>query len=483
MTIVEEMKSEMMLLTIPVIALALFSCKKESDPPPEPSIGVFTPVRGVPGATVTISGANFGESLQDISVLFDNTKAAVVAVTNKSIEAIVPMGATSGPLMVIVGNQTTTSSSDFTVLTPDDTVFYFGSDLSYVNQILDHGGVYKVNNQARDPYQIFKENGNEIVRLRLWHNPSWTKTIYDPDGPQLYNDLLDVSKAIDRSRKLGMKVLLDFHYSDIWADPGAQEIPAAWKDIKDINVLRDSVYNYTFKSLTFLESNGLLPEFVQVGNEINCGMLYEFDQNPVAGFPSCNVCGSPWNNLRTVLNSAIKAVRDVSGTSSIKTKILLHVADPANVEWWFDNVTAGVTDFDIIGFSYYPIWHTGVSLSALSDRVATFKTKYSKQIMILEVAYPWTSANNDGYGNIFGGQAPISGYPFSSQGQLDMMKAITQELMDGGGTGIIYWEPAWITSAARDYWNTGSSWENCTLFDFNGNANAGMGYMKAQYQQ
>jgi arabinogalactan endo-1,4-beta-galactosidase len=431
---------------------------------------------------VTVTGVNFGESASNLSLLFNTTPASVTSVSNNTIQTVVPAGATTGPINIKVGDRSTQSASDFTVLSPEDTVFYFGSDLSYDNQILDHGGTYKVNDQVRDPYVIFKESGNDIVRLRLWHNPVWTKEVYDPDGPQMYNDLYDVARAIDLSRKQGMKVLLDFHYSDIWADPGTQEIPAAWKNIKDINVLRDSVYNYTFKSLNYLGSKGLLPEFVQLGNEINCGMLYEFNGSPVTGFPSCNVCNGQWTNLRTVLNGGIKAVRDVAGQSSA-IKILLHVADPANVEWWFDNVTASVTDFDMIGFSYYPIWHTQVSLEQLSDRVAAFKEKYHKDIMILETAYPWTSGGNDEYNNQFSTQTPITGYPYTPQGQLDMMKAITQELLDGGGRGIIYWEPAWITSNIHDYWNTGSSWENCTFFDFNNNVNIGIGYMKFKYDR
>jgi arabinogalactan endo-1,4-beta-galactosidase len=473
----------MILRALPFLLILLTSCKKEADPPPEPSIGVFSPVRGVPGSLVTISGVNFGESVSSVSVLFNTTEAVVKSVSDKSVEVTVPPGAESGPLTIKVGERVTVSSSDFTVLDPEDTVFYFGSDLSYVNQILDHGGVYKVGNEVRDPYRIFKEHGNEIVRLRLWHNPVWTKEVYNPDGTQMYNDLPDVARAIDLSRKQGMKVLLDFHYSDIWADPGAQEIPAAWKDIKEINVLRDSVYKYTFKSLKYLDSKGLLPEFVQLGNEINCGMLYEFNQVPVAGFPSCNVCNGQWSNLRTVINSGIKAVRDVSAQSTIKSKILLHVADPSNVEWWFDNITASVTDFDMIGFSYYPIWHTTVPLSQLSNQVALFKNKFSKQVMILETAYPWSPGGNDGYNNLFGGQAPVTGYPYTPQGQLDMMKTITQELLDGGGNGIIYWEPAWITSSIRDYWNTGSSWENCTFFDFNNNVIIGIDYMKQEYNR
>ncbi|HMJ67648.1 MAG TPA: glycosyl hydrolase 53 family protein [Cyclobacteriaceae bacterium] len=477
------MSKHILLIVIPIVLVSLAHCKSDPGPLPEPSVGKFLPTRGVPGSIVTISGVNFGEDVSDIAVLFNTVAGEVKTVTDKSVEVAVPNGASNGPLTIRVGDRSTTTSETFTVLSPEDTVFYFGSDLSYVNQIVDHGGIYKVNNAPQDPYRIFRDRGNEVVRLRLWHNPVWTKEVYDPDGPQLYNDVLDVARAIDASRKLGMKVLVDFHYSDIWADPGAQEIPAAWKNIRDINVLRDSVYNYTFKTLRYLDSKGLLPEFVQVGNEINCGMLYEFNQVPVEGFPACNVCSGQWTNLRTVINGGIKAVRDVSSSSTVKTKILLHVADPANVEWWFDNITAGVTDFDAIGFSYYPIWHTTVAVSDLSDRVATFRTKYHKQVMILETAYPWTNAGNDGYNNLFGAQPPVTGYPYTPQGQLDMMKKITQELMDGGGNGIFYWEPGWITSGIRDYWNTGSSWENCTFFDFNNNVNIGADYMKNKYDR
>jgi arabinogalactan endo-1,4-beta-galactosidase len=102
-------------------------------------------------------------------------------------------------------------------------------------------------------------------------------------------------------------------------------------------------------------------------------------------------------------------------------------------------------------------------------------------MMMLETAYPWTNAGNDGYSNIFGSQAPISGFLFTKQGQFDMMKTITQEVIDGGGIGVVYWEPAWITSGMRDFWNAGSSWENCALFDFSGNVIQGMGYMKHAY--
>lgn len=361
--------------------------------------------------------------------------------------------------------------------------FYFGADLSYVNQILDFNGIYKVDGVPQSPYKIFHDHGTNLVRLRLWHNPVWTKEVYGSNASQLYNDILDVEKAINLSRMEGMKVLLDFHYSDRWADPGTQEIPAAWLNIKSIGVLKDSVYNYTFNTLEYLNGKGLMPDFVQIGNETNCGMLYEYSNTTVSGFPSCNGCNGQWANLQGVIASAIQAVRDVSITSTIKTKIILHVADPVNVDWWFDNITTGVTDFDIIGFSYYPIWHTGVSIPEISIRVAGFKSKYKKDIMILETAYPWTTAGDDGYNNIFGGQTIITGFPFTQQGQLDLMKTLTQEVIGGGGLGVVYWEPAWITSDMKDLWGTGSSWENCTFFDFNGNLNQGIDYMKHAYNR
>lgn len=464
------------------------SCKKDEEEPGAPAISVFHPTSGSVGTEVTISGINFGSDKNVASVRFNGTLAEITAYSTTNIKVLVPTGATTGPISLSVGSLVSTSGTEFVVTVPvaEDPSFYFGADLSYVNQILDQGGVYKDDNVEKDPYEIFATHGTDLVRLRLWHNPSWTKEVYEPDGLQNYNDLADVTEAIDRSKGQGMKVLLDLHYSDFWADPGNQEIPEAWMNIKDINVLRDSVYNYTFKVLSYLDSKGLMPEFVQIGNEINCGMLYERDGNPVVGFPSCNSCNGQTNNLKTVLNAGVKATRDASIGSETKTKIILHVADPENITWWFDNVTGGsqpVTDFDVVGFSYYPIWHTGVALGELADAVSNARTRYGKDIMIMETAYPWTSAGEDSYNNLFGGQSPINGFPYTQQGQYDMMTTITQAVIDGGGIGVVYWEPAWISSPMRDLWNTGSSWENCAFFDFDGNVNKGMEYINHEYNR
>lgn len=364
---------------------------------------------------------------------------------------------------------------------PADLNFYFGADLSYVNQLLDKGAVFKENFTQTDPYQIFDNNGTNLVRFRIWHNPSWTKTIYGESGTQLYNDLYDVEKGIAKAKALGMEVLLDFHYSDTWTDPGKQYIPEAWLEITDVNVLADSIYNYTTKTLQYLNSKGLLPELVQIGNETNCGFLYT---DAPTGFPTCNVCNGNWSNAGKIYNSAIDAVRDVTATTTIKTKVILHVADPKNIDWWFDDMKAKalVTDFDMIGFSFYPLWHTTIKVDELNTKVAGWKSKYNKDIIVLETAYPWTTAADDSYNNHFGDSTPLTGFPFSQQGQLDFMKKLCSEVIEGGGIGVIYWEPAWISSSMKDLWGTGSSWENCTFFDYDGNKHKGFDYMKFQYK-
>lgn len=354
--------------------------------------------------------------------------------------------------------------------------FYFGADLSYVNQILDHNGVFLDQGEERSPYAIFKDYGTNLVRLRLWHNPVWTMN-GNGEGSQMYSDLFDVERTIVLAKEQEMAVLLDFHYSDTWADPEHQDVPAAWANITDIEVLKDSVYQYTKKTLEYLNGKGLMPELVQIGNETNCGMMIT---EAGEDFPALSVCDGNWSNLGEVINSGIRAVREVNQ----ETKIVLHVADPQHVDWWFTNITSKgmVTDFEMIGFSHYPLWHTTVKVHDLSASISSFKTKFNKDVIILETAYPWTTEGNDDYNNLFGGDAPIPGFPYTQEGQLDIMKTITQEVIDGGGIGVIYWEPAWISSEMKDLWGTGSSWENNAFFDFGGNAHQGFDYMKHEYK-
>lgn len=362
----------------------------------------------------------------------------------------------------------------------DKTDFYFGADLSYVNQILDKGGVYKDSSAVESPYTTFAQYGTNLARFRLWHNPSWVKGVYNDPKTILYSGYNDVENSIRKSKNEGMEVLLDFHYSDDWADPGHQKVPEAWKDIRSIDILSDSIYNYTYEVLSSLNSRGLMPELVQIGNETNCGMFYS---DMPTGFPNCRVCDGHWPNFRKVVKSAIRAVREVSSLSSIKTKIIFHVADPVNVDWWFSNLMNldELTDFDIIGFSYYPLWHKEISVDVLKSEVVKIKRTFGKDVMVLETAYPWTIQTNDNYGNLFGSGNATSGFPVTPIGHQTLMTTIAQNLIDAGAIGMVYWEPAWITSGLKDRWGTGSSWENNSFYDYDGESNSIFGFMNYNY--
>ena len=359
--------------------------------------------------------------------------------------------------------------------------FCMGVDLSYVNQILNHGGIYKDSGQIRDPYLIFKNHGANTVRVRLWHNPAWTMDVYGNSASHMYHDLNDVANTIRRAKEQGMAVNLDIHYSDTWADPGYQKPPAAWKNISNLTVLKDSVYLYTYHTLQYLNNKGLMPEMVQIGNEINCGMLIT---NTDSLFPNINGCKGHFKELGEVLNAAIRAVREISAHSSMKPQIILHIADPKNLDWWFGNITAtgNVTDFDIIGFSYYTLWHKTVAFNDLPELVTNIKEKYNKKIMIAETAYPWTNEDADNYGNIYGIDGQLEAFPYTIDGQYNFLVTLTQNMINAGCSGIMYWEPGWITSKMKDLWGTGSSWDNNTLFDFEGNVIEGIDFMNFPYQ-
>jgi arabinogalactan endo-1,4-beta-galactosidase len=348
--------------------------------------------------------------------------------------------------------------------------FVMGADLSYVNQVQDYGGVFKDSGAVKDPFTIFKLHGANTVRVRLWHNPSWTGPL---NGGKFYSDLADVEKTIQRAKNAGMSVNLDFHYSDEWADPGNQKMPAAWSTSLSLNDLKDSVYNYTLRVLNHLKSKNLTPEMVQVGNETNQGML----------FNTGKVVSNNWAPFAELLKSGIKAVRDFSLTSTIKPQIILHVAKMSDADYFANGVinVGGATDFDILGISHYYIWSTINAMGDITTRIRDLKTKYGKKVMIVETSYPWTSVGADGYNNIFSGSTSVPGYDITKEGQLKYLKDFTQAIIAGGGSGIMYWEPAWITSGLRDKWGTGSSWENNTLFDFSGNALPAIDYMTVKY--
>lgn len=347
----------------------------------------------------------------------------------------------------------------------EDRLFYFGVDLSYVNEMEDCGAVYHVEGQARDPYEIFADYGANLVRVRLWHNPDWTE----------YSTLEDVKRSLQRAAELGMSTLLDFHYSDTWADPSKQIIPAAWAHISDPEALADEVYSYTYNTLLELDARGLLPDIVQVGNEINSEMLRAED---APGYPI------NWQRNAALLNRAILAVRDVGAVASHAPRVMLHIARPEEVEGWLLAAErAGVADYDIIGLSYYVGW-SNHTIQTVAGIVNGLQYRFGKEVIVAETAYPWTLESvRESAGNILGRDFLADGYPATPAGQRQFMTDLTQAVISSGGLGVIYWEPAWVSTGCFTLWGQGSHWENATFFDFrqDNTLHEGIEYLRHDY--
>ena len=335
--------------------------------------------------------------------------------------------------------------------------FYDGADLSYLNEMEDCGARFKnLKNEFQDPFEIFSQAGAEIIRVRLWNNPKWTN----------YSNLEDVKKTIRRSKAMGMKVLLDFHFSDTWADPSTQIIPEDWISFVDDEIeLGEILYHYTESVLIALKDENLKPDLVQIGNEINTMILQKEGQH------NENI---DWNRNSYLINKAIAAVRNLDKN----IEIMLHIAQPENALWWFDlAVKNKITDFDWIGLSYYPKWST-IKLEEVNQPLKTLINTYSKKLMVVETAYPFTLENADSADNILDEDALISGFPANAEGQYQYLLNLKNQIRTAGGQGLIYWEPAWVSTNCKTLWGTGSHWDNATLFDFNHKALPSLLFMK-----
>lgn len=325
--------------------------------------------------------------------------------------------------------------------------FIKGADGSVLDQVEQSGGKFYEDGVEKDAYEIFKNNGITMIRLKLWHTPT-----------EPYNDLARIKVMAKRAKDLGLGFTLDFHYSDTWADPGHQKKPAAWDGLA-FNVLADSIYEYTKYVIAELKLQNTLPDYVQIGNEINCGMLWN----------DGNVCNpdSPaqWNKLGILIKKAILGLEEAAGENN-DVKIILHIANGANnsaCRWWYDNIVEEGIEFDVIGLSYYPWWHG--SLANLKNNLNDLAGRYNKDIFLVEAAYPWTLAWNDNTNNIIGSQDQLlSGYPATVDGQFRYLRdliEIVKSTSNNRGKGLFYWSPEWIS--APDW---GSPWENVSLFDF-----------------
>ncbi len=361
-------------------------------------------------------------------------------------------------------------------LSPD---FMRGADVSMLGEIEKNGGkFYNAQGKEDDLFNILRENGVNWIRLRLWNNPVNERDVYangkvlsrkgEPFGGG-NNDLeLDI-KLAQRAKKAGMKVLLDFHYSDSWADPSKQKTPAAWKDMGD-KQLNKAVEEFTEDCIKKMDKAGTRPDMVQIGNELNGGMMWPLGKT-WKGKTDQNVGGM--DGFIRLLKSASKGVRKAQGRGE-KIKIVIHLANGGDNNLYtqmFDPIVAAHVDFDVIGLSFYPYWHG--PLADLKNNMTLCGKKYGKEMIVAETAYAFTEDDGDGMGNAFIVYSDDeNGYIPSVQGQATEVRDIIDTVSHvNGGVGIFYWEPDWIPVKGAG-WRTGegNNWENQAMFDFTGHA-------------
>lgn len=334
---------------------------------------------------------------------------------------------------------------------------YLGADLSYINQLEDQGAVYLASGQAQDPYAILHAYGANLVRIRLWHSPEWTR----------YSNLEDVERSLRRATALGLSTMLDFHYSDTWADPAKQIIPKAWAEIEDLARLEQALYDYTLETLLHLHARGLMPAYVQVGNEINTEILMPGPHKGEA---------IRWQRNAALINAGLRAVREAGDRTDTTPIAMLHIAQPENLMAWFTAAEqAGVQGYQAIGMSYYPKW-SEYSIAEMGAAIKAAAERFQTEVMLVEVAYPWTQALYRAEEHLLGNDSLLDDFPASPQGQRDFLIAVTQAVADNGGSGVLYWEPAWVSTPQHI-----SIWENATFFDYENQVHAGIEFLSYPY--
>lgn len=333
-----------------------------------------------------------------------------------------------------------------------------GADISSLNKSESLGGLYYDQDGVQaDALHILKDNGLNYARLRIWVDPA--------DG---YHDKAEILKMALRLKSMDIKLLVNFHYSDDWADPGNQQKPAAWQDYTS-EQLTQAVYDHTYDVCRSLAAQGTPADMVQIGNEINNGMLWPGFAAKHGGADTAQP--DHFDNLATLLKSGYQAVKD----SSSNTQVMLHIAEGGSntvARWWFDSITQRDVPFDIIGVSFYPYWHG--SLAELQANLNDLSQRYDKDVVVAEFAYAFTALEGDASNNIASLSMAVEGYSFTPEGQRLMMRdmmALVRGIENGRGRGIFYWDATW-TAVPGNGWNSqdaasGNSWENQALFDYN----------------
>jgi arabinogalactan endo-1,4-beta-galactosidase len=332
-----------------------------------------------------------------------------------------------------------------------------GADLSFLPQLESLGAVYTEDELDRNCLDLFDEHGWQIIRLRLWHSPH---------EYYRWNGLDSTLVFAQRIKAAGFQLMLDFHYSDWWADPGQQNKPAAWQGL-DFEALVDSVNQYSAAVMQRFIDADAAPDYVQAGNEISPGFL--FPEGKV-GWPGSEWdTEQQWSQLTTLLTAACEGIRQPFAEDT-EPEILLHIADGVNnsfSRWWFDHIEDANVPYDVIAFSYYPWWH-GFSLDDLNTNLTDMINRYDKPVMIVESNYPFTLDWNDNTHNFIGLESQlIPGFPATPEGQLDFFQTvvgIVNDLPEPGGLGFLLWEPEFIAFEG----GLGSPMENLAVFDFDG---------------
>ncbi len=314
--------------------------------------------------------------------------------------------------------------------------FIMGVDISSYPEMMDKGfKYYDFSGQEVNIIDFAVESGVNYGRLRIWNQPELVK---EANG---YCSLEYTRRMAYEIKKRGMGLLLDFHYSDWWADPGQQNKPKAWEGLS-MSELTEAVYQYTRTVLQKLNDDGNYPDMVQVGNEIRCGMIWPEGDT------------KDWGKLARLINAGIRAVRDTQGKRD--TKVMLHLDQGGKYYYyknWFDHVMKeGVWDFDIIGLSYYPFWHG--TYYDLKNTMEELVKRYKKPLILAEIAYAYQT-KEDGF--FKKDQEKVGGFPATPQNQrtaLELIMNITAGVSKGKGLGVFYWEPFDRAEPGKGCWGT-----------------------------
>ena len=353
-------------------------------------------------------------------------------------------------------------------LNPDSIM---GADISMLDQMEASGAKFMVDGVPEDCLQILRDHGINWIRLRIWNDPIDAKGVSLGGGN---NDLKTTLAIAARAKKLGFKFLLDFHYSDWWADPGKQNMPKAWVGMS-LDQLKTALYDYTSGVIKDLSKAGAMPDMVQIGNEINGGMMWPVGATSSQG--TAQIGG--YDALAALLKQGIQAVHDADPNAADpqrRARIVIHLANGGDNGLYhtvFDALTARGVDFDVIGLSYYSYWHG--ALAQLEANMNDISARYHKDVAVVETAYAYTLYDSDGTPNLFDENAVSQGgYLATVQGQAtsvrDVIAAVAQ-VPDGRGLGVFYWEPDWFAVEGAG-WQTGQGdqWDNQAMFDPQGNA-------------